>query len=237
MPMAICCGEPAGAGDADGAGEGWLCWDFCCAFCWAACCACWAACWAAAAAARCSALRRAAACLAAASWAATARLCCRRRADWVVASRTCEASTPGPSSRSLPFACLAEFALAAISELVADKPGAVAGQSSTTPDATAAAATVEPVTAIVIFLGLLCWAVLRRRGMRDKMSPWSGARRALGFHPGHCRAAGEAGGGAAAHRRDAGSGRRVARGSRHARRVLSAIHHAEESAVLMPELT
>jgi hypothetical protein len=135
------------------------------------------------------------------------------------------------------LACPAEFALVAISELVAGTPGEVAGQSTTTPDATAAAAMVEPVTAIVIFEGLLCRGVLRRRGVRDKMSPWSGARRALGFHPGHCRAAGEAGAGSGVQTKRGVRATSLLNGSRHARRVLSAIHHAEESSVLTPEPT
>jgi hypothetical protein len=61
--------------------------------------------------------------------------------------------------------------------------GPLAGQSATTPEATAAVTTVEPVATIVIFEGLLCVGLLRRRWVPDKMSPWSGARRALGFHP------------------------------------------------------
>ena len=61
--MAICCGEPAGAGAATGCGAA-CCWAACCwaACCWAACCwaaRCWAARWAARrAAARAAAIRR-----------------------------------------------------------------------------------------------------------------------------------------------------------------------------------
>jgi len=87
-------------------------------------------------------------------------------------------------------ACLAERALAAVGELAAGRPGPAAGQSTTTPDAMAAVTTVAPATAIVIFEGLPGRGFLRRRCIRDKMSPWSGARRALGFHPEHCQAAG-----------------------------------------------
>jgi hypothetical protein len=47
----------------------------------------------------------------------------------------------------------------------------------------------------VIFEGLLCMGVLRRRCVRDKMCPWSGARRALASTRGHCRAAGKTGDG------------------------------------------
>ena len=185
MPIAICCGDPEGtgdagggegAGDADAAGEG-------CAFRWAACSA------SRAAAARRSALLRAAARRAAASRAATARLCSRRWADWVRRSRTCEGSVP------LSSACWAELAPAAVSESAVGTPGA-AGQSATTPEATAAVTTVELVATIVVFESLLrgdpggrplrpalCMGVLRRRCIRDNINPWSGARRALGFHP------------------------------------------------------
>jgi hypothetical protein len=187
MPIAICCGEldgaggegareREGAGDVDGAGEGWICWACCCAFCWTACCC--VACLAAAVARR-SALRRAAARRAAASWAATARLCCRRWTDWVLENKTCEASASLPPSRRLAPACWAELALPAVSESAVDTPGAVAGQSATTPAAAAAVTTVEPVVTIVIFEGLLCMGVLRRRCVGDKMCPWLGARRAL----------------------------------------------------------
>src|SRR5215472_1732078 len=188
MRWAICCGEPEGtgdagggddgegAGDADGASEGWLCWAR------------------RAAAARRSALLRAAA-RRAARRAATARLCSRRSADWVLESRTCEGSVP-PSSGPRPApACWAELAPTAVSASAVDTPGA-AGQSATTPEATAAVTTVEPVATIVIFDGLLrgdpggrpprpalCMGVLRRRCIRDNINPWSGARRALGFHP------------------------------------------------------
>src|SRR5215472_5324373 len=193
MPMAICCGEPEGtgdagggddgegAGDADGAGEGSLCWAACCAR--------------RAAAARRSALLRAAARRAAASRAATARLCSRRWADSLLKSRTCEESVPPSSSPRLAPACWAELAPVAVSESAVDTPGA-AGHSATSPEATAAVTTVEPVATIVIFECLLrgdpggrpprpalCTGVLRRRCIRDNINPWSGARRALGFHP------------------------------------------------------
>src|SRR5215469_6202155 len=189
MRWAICCGEPEGtgdaggggggegAGDADGASEGWLCWAR------------------RAAAARRSALLRAAARRAAARRAATARLCSRRWADWVLESRTCGGSVPLASGPRPAPACWAELAPAAISESAVDTPGA-AGQSATTPEATAAVTTVEPVATIVIFEGLLlggpggrppgravCLAALRRPCIRDNINPWSGARRALGFHP------------------------------------------------------
>src|SRR5215470_17084144 len=147
MPMAICCGEPEGtgdagdgdddedAGDADGAGEGWLCCACCCAR-------------------RAAAARRSALLRAAASRAAAARLCCRRRADWVLESRTCGGSVPVSSSPRLAPACWAELALAAVSESAVGTPGA-AGQSATTPEATAAVTTVEPVATIVVFESLL----------------------------------------------------------------------------------
>src|SRR5260221_8951817 len=186
MPMAICCGEPegaddaGGADDADGAGAGWLC---CCASCWAARCACCAArsaaCRAAAAAALCSARRRAAASRAAACRAAS----CRAWAESALAMWTCEASIPLPSGWSWPSVCRAELARAAVSELAADRPGAADGQSTTTPEATAAVTTVEPATAVVILEGLLWLGDLRRRCRRVQTKPCSGARRALGFHP------------------------------------------------------
>jgi hypothetical protein len=193
MPTAICCGDPEGAGDdwggddgegagdADGAGWGWLCCACCCAR--------------RAAAARRSALLWAAALRAAASRAATARLCSRRSADWVLARTTCQGSVPLSSGPRPAPARWAGLALAAVSESAVGTPGA-AGQSATTPEATAAVTTVEPVATIVIFEGLLrgdpgdrppwlalCIGVLRRRCIRDNINPWSGARCALGFHP------------------------------------------------------
>jgi hypothetical protein len=238
MPRAICCGEPDGAGgaggadgdgDADGAGPGDADADGDGADAGCACCAC---CWAAAAAARRSARLRAAARRAAASRAASARLCCRRRADWLPEIRTCGGSSSLPPSRRPAPACCAE---PAVSESAVDTPGVLPGQSATTPEATAAVTTVEPVATMVIFEGLLCMGVLRRRCIRDKMSPWSGARRALGFHPlalPRRRARRRAGSGAATLR---GSGRRVARGNRHARWVLSANQGAAIHCGLMPE--
>src|SRR5215469_12896211 len=212
MRWAICCGEPEGtgeaggggdgegAGDADGASEGWLC------------------CSRRAAAARRSALLRAAARRAAARRAATARLCSRRSADWVLESRTCEGSVPLSSGPRPAPACWAELAPTAVSASAVDTPGA-AGQSATTPEATAAVTTVEPVATIVIFDGLLrgdpggrpprpalCMGVLRRRCIRDNINPWSGARGALGFHPGGTATLPGRPGRAAAYRRDAGQG-------------------------------
>jgi len=189
MPTAICCGEPEGTGEAggggggegagaaDAAGDGRAC-------CWAACCA-----------RRAAAARRSALLRAAARRAVSARLCNRRWADGVMESRNCEGSVPLSDGQRPASACCAELAPAAVSESAVDMPGA-AGQSATTPEATAAVTTVEPVATIVIFEGLLrgnpggrpprpalCMRVLRRRCIRDNINPWSGARRALGFHP------------------------------------------------------
>jgi hypothetical protein len=236
MPRAICCGEPDGAGGAGdaggeggegdaggtgddegvGAGVG---------------CACCAACWAAAAAARRSARLRAAAWRAAASRAASAMLCCRRRADSVLAIRTCDGSaSPPPRKRPVRACC----ALPAVSESAVDTPGVPPGQSATTPEATAAVTTVEPVATMVIFEGLLCTGELRRRCIRDKMSPWSGARRARIFTHLHCHAAGRAGGGQ--RRSDVTRVRATScSGNRHARWVLSANQGAAIHCVLMPE--
>src|SRR5580693_7898373 len=170
MPIAICCAEPEGA--RAGGGAAWLC------------CACSCAAWSAAASA--AALRAAsrflrAACRAAACCATSALLWSCRRADMTSEIWTCGASVPAPSS-------LAELAtcVAAVGGLAADWDAAVAGQkATTTPKAAAAVRTVEPVTAIVSLEGFPCRGVRRR--MRDNRGPWSGARRALGFHPKpHC---------------------------------------------------
>lgn len=228
MPRAICCGEPDGAGGAGGAagdGDAGDAGDGAGVGCACACCR-------AAAAARRSARLRAAARRAAASRAASARLCCRRRADWLLEIRTCDGSASLPLSRWPAPACCA---LLGVSESAVGTPGVLPGQSATTPEATAAVTTVEPVATMVIFEGLLCMGELRRRCIRDKMNPWSGARRALGFHPlalPRRRTHRRAGSGAATLR---GSGRRVARGNRHARWVLSANQGAAIHCVLMPE--
>jgi hypothetical protein len=71
----------------------------------------------------------------------------------------------------------------------------------------------------------------------DKIDLRSGARRALGFHPGTLRGtAGMLGGPAAARRCAAGQGGGVAWGAtiRHAR-VLPATHHAQYRQLVLPE--
>jgi hypothetical protein len=90
---------------------------------------------------------------------------------------TCVASDVLPSAwaeAAVPF-------LAAAGVLAAVLEAAAGGQKAITPEAAAAVMTVEPATASVSFEGFPCRG-LRRRS-RDNRNPWSGARRALGFHP------------------------------------------------------
>jgi hypothetical protein len=101
-------------------------------------------------------------------------------------------------------------ALAAVSVLAAVLEAATGGQKAITPEAAAAVMTVEPVTASVSFEGFPCRGLRRRRS--DNRNPWSGACRALGFHPIGSRCHQLAGGMRRRTRRDAGSRRRAAQG-------------------------
>jgi hypothetical protein len=95
------------------------------------------------------------------------------------------------------------------------RPAALAGQTATVAEATAAAATVELATAIVSREGFPCFW-----GVRDKMFPLSGVRGHARPSP-RTRAALQRRRPAVARGRDAGQGDGSRRSNRHARGVPS----------------